>query len=93
VGFVEGETGYSSETCARCGVDGTEEFSIKVEDPIDIKEEVSTKFEAVYIKDEIQELVSVPPVKTENEVRLQGVCEVVAADAVRPFIATTPKRK
>jgi hypothetical protein len=85
--FVEGETGYCSETCVSCGVDGTEEFSIKVEEPIDIKEEVSTKFEAVYIQDEIQEQVSVPPVKNENEVRLQGVCEVVAADA------TTPKGK
>jgi hypothetical protein len=38
---VEGETGYCSETCVTGDVDGTEEVSIKVEEAIDIKEEVS----------------------------------------------------
>jgi len=83
VGFVEGETGYCSET---------EEVSIKVEDTIDIKEEVSIKVEeAIDIKDEIPEAISFPSIKTEHEVRLWGVCEVVAAHTFREFIA--PKRK
>jgi hypothetical protein len=77
VGFVEGETGYCSETCVTCDVDGTEEVSIKVEEAIDIK-------------DEIPEAVSVPSFKTGHEVRLWGLCEVVAAHAFRPFFA--PKR-
>jgi hypothetical protein len=83
VGFVEGETGYCSETC---DVDGTGEVRIKVEEDIDIKEEVSIKFEAVYVKDEIPETTTCPPVKTEQEVRLWGVFEVVAAHAFRRFI-------
>ena len=33
------------------------------------------------------EAVKFPPIKTENEVRLWGVCEVVTALAFRPFIA------
>jgi len=65
-GCVEGETGYCSETCVMCDVDGAEEVSIKVEETIDIK-------------DEIPEALSVPSIKTEHEVRLWGVCEVVAA--------------
>ena len=73
--FVEGETGSCRETC---DVDGTEEVNIKVEEAIDIK-------------DEIPEAASFPPIKTEHEVRLRGVCEVVAADAFRPVIAPTRK--
>jgi hypothetical protein len=53
MGFVEGETGYYSETC---DVDGIEEVSIKVEETIDIKEE-------------IPEAVTLPPVKPKCEVR------------------------
>ena len=60
--FVEGGTGSCSEKCITCDVGGTEEVSIKVEDTIDIK-------------DEIPEAITSPPIKTENEVRLQGVCE------------------
>ena len=78
MGFVEGETGSCNETRVKCDVDGTEEVSIKVEEAIDIK-------------DEIPEATSFPPINTEHEVRLWGVCEVVAAHAFRPFIA--PKRK
>jgi hypothetical protein len=90
--FVEGETGYCSETCVMCGVDGTEEVSAEVEDPLDIKEEVSIKVEeAIDMNDEMPEAISSPPIKTEHEVRLWGVCEVVAARAFRPFIAR--KRK
>jgi hypothetical protein len=71
-----------------CDVDGTEELSIKVEDTIDIKEEAIIKVEeAIDIKDEIPEPISFPPVKSEHEVRLQGMCEVVAANAFRPFFA------
>ena len=54
---VEGETGSCSETCVTCDIDGTEEVSIKLEDAIDIKVE-------------IPEFVSVPLIKTEQEVRL-----------------------
>jgi hypothetical protein len=103
VGFVEGETGSCSATCVTCDGDGTEEVSIEVEDIIDIKEEVSIKEEgAIDIKDEIPEAITFPPIKTEHEVRLWGVCVrwwqllggvcgVVAAHAVKPFIAS--KRK
>jgi len=92
MGFVEGETGSCSETCVMCDVDGTEDVSIKVEDAIDIKEEVSIKVEgAIDIKDEIPEAVSFPPFGTECEVRLWGVCEVVADHAVRPFVDTIRK--
>jgi hypothetical protein len=71
---VEGGTGSYSETGAMCDVDGTEEYSIKVEECIEIKEEVSIKVEgAIDTKDEIPEGTSLPPIKTELEVRLQGV--------------------
>ena len=76
MGFVEGETGSCIETCVTCDVDGTEDVSIKVEGAIDMK-------------DEIPEAISFPPIKTEHEVRLWGVCEVVAPHAFRAFI--TPK--
>jgi hypothetical protein len=74
--FVEGETGSCSETCVTFDVDGTEEVNTKVEEAIDIK-------------DEIPEPTIFIPIKTEHEVRLCGVCEVVAAHAFRPFIAAT----
>jgi hypothetical protein len=78
MGFVEGATGPCSETGVKCDVDGIEEVSIKVEEAIDIK-------------DEIPEALTFPSLKTESEVRLWGVCEVATAHAVGPFIA--PKRK
>jgi len=91
MGCVEGETGFCSETCVTCD-DGTEEVSIEFEDTIDIKEEDCIKVEeAIDIKDEIPEAISFPSIKTEHEVRLWGVCEVVATHAFRPFIAS--KRK
>ena len=61
MGFVEDETGCCIEKCEMCDVDGTDEVSIKVE-------------EAVDIKNEIPEAILVPPIKTEQEVRLWGVC-------------------
>jgi len=80
VGYVEGETGYCNETCVMCDVDGAEEVIVKVEDTIDIKEEFSIKVEeAVDIKSETPEAITFPSIKTEHEVRLWGVCEVVAA--------------
>ena len=90
MGFVEGETGSCSETCVTCDDVDTEGItSIKVEEAINIKEEVCIKFEEdIDIKDEIPEAISFPPIKTEHEVRLCGVCEVVAAHAFRPFIAS-----
>jgi hypothetical protein len=55
VDFVEGETGSCSETHVMF-----EEVNIKVEDPIDIK-------------DEIPEPASFIPIKIEHEVRICGV--------------------
>jgi hypothetical protein len=78
MGFVEGETDSCSETCVPFDVDGTVEVSIKVED-------------AIYVKDEIPEATSFPPINTEHEVCLGGVCDVVADYAFRPFIAPTKK--
>jgi hypothetical protein len=73
VGFVEGETGYCSETCVTCDVGGTGEVGTIVEDAVDVKEEVSIKFEAIYIKDEIPETATCPPIKAECEVSLGRV--------------------
>ena len=87
MGFVEGETSSNSEPCVTCDGDGTEEVSINFEDAIDIKEEASFKVEeAIDIKDEIPEAISFSPIKTEHEVRLWGVCELVADHAFRAFI-------
>ena len=61
MGYVDGETGSYSETCVTFDVDGSEESSIAVEEAIDIK-------------DEIPEAMSVPSIKCEHEVRLWGVC-------------------
>ena len=58
--FVDGGTGSCSEMCVECDVDGTQEVCIKVEETIDIK-------------DEMPEAITFPPIKTENEVRLWGV--------------------
>ena len=66
---VEGATGSYSETCIKCDVDGTEEVSIKVE-------------EAVDIEDEIPEAITFPSIKTEQEVWLWGVCVCVCARAM-----------
>jgi hypothetical protein len=75
VGFVEGETGYCSETCVTGVVGWTGEVSIKVEDTINIKEEVSFKVEEdVDIKDEIPEAIIFPPVKSEQEVSFFICC-------------------
>jgi hypothetical protein len=54
--FVEGETGPCSETCVTCDVGGTEEGCMKVEEVIDIK-------------DEITEAIIFPSIRTEQEVR------------------------
>jgi hypothetical protein len=103
--FVEGETVSCNETRVKCDVDGTEEVSIKaeealviteevgikVEEALDVMEDVSIKVEeAIDINKEIPQAVMFPPIKTEQEVRLWGVCVVVAAYACRQFI--TPKR-
>jgi len=90
MGYADGETGSYSETCVTFDVDRTEEVSIKVEEAIDIKEEISIE-EAIDIKDEIPEAISFPSMKAELEVRLWGVCGVLAANAFRPFIASERK--
>jgi hypothetical protein len=71
---VDCGTGSFSETRVTGDVGETEEDSIKVEEAIDIK-------------DEMPESVKCPPIKIENEVRLYGVCEVVVALVFRLFIA------
>jgi uncharacterized protein YgiM (DUF1202 family) len=68
MGSMEDETGSCSETCVVYAFDGTEEISNKVEEELDIK-------------DEIPESKTSPSIKTEHEVRLQGLWEVVAAHA------------
>jgi len=73
MGSVEGETGSCSETCVMCAVDGTEEVSIKVEEELDIK-------------DENKEAIISPPIKTEHEVRLQGVMSWWQLMLLRLFI-------
>jgi hypothetical protein len=78
MGFVEGETESCSDTCVTCDDHGTEEGSIKIE-------------EAIHIKAKIPEPISFPSLKTEQEVKLCGVCDVVAAHASMSFVA--PKRK
>ena len=89
MGFVEGETSSNSEPYVTCDVDGTEEVSINFEGAIDIKEEeVSFEVEEAI---EIPEAISFPPIKTEHEVRLWGVCEVVAAHAFKAFIDSIRK--
>ena len=78
MGFVDGETESCSDTCVTCDDDGTEEVSIKVE-------------EAIVIKAEIPEPISFPSIKTEQEVRFCGVCEVVADHA--SMLLVSPRRK
>ena len=67
MGCVEGETGSCSEICVKCDFDGTEEIGIK-EETIDIK-------------DDIPEAITSPSIKTEHEVRLQGMRELLAFHA------------
>ena len=91
---VEGESGNCSGTGETCDDDGTEEVSITVEGALDIKEEFSIKFEdAVDIKDENPESITFQIIKTEQEVRLWGVCVcvLVVACVFRLFMAS--KRK
>ena len=79
------ETGSYSETGVTCvNDDGSEGVSIKSEDAVDIKVELCMKVEeAIDIKDDI------PPMETEQEVRLWCVCvcEVEVAHALRAFVA------
>jgi hypothetical protein len=73
VGFVGGETGYCSETGVTGGVGGTGEGSDGLEEGIYIKEESIKVEEAVDVKEELPEAIVFPPIKTEHEVRLWGV--------------------
>jgi hypothetical protein len=74
---MEGEAGSCSATYVTCDADGNEGISIKVEEVIDIKDEitegVSIKVEeTIDIKDEIPEAISFPEIETEPEVLLLG---------------------
>ena len=79
MGCVEGETGSCNKTCVMFVVDGNEEISIKGEE--------------LNIKDEIPEDIIFPSIKTENDVRLQWMCDVVAAHACRLFLTHTHTHK
>ena len=48
--YVEGETGSCNGTYVTCDVDGTEEVSIKVQDTVDMKKEVSIKDDVIPYK-------------------------------------------
>ena len=88
VDFVEGEIYSCNEADVGCDVGEIEEFSAKVEEALVIKEEVIIKFEdSIDIKNERPEAITFSTIKTEQEVRLWGVCELVAAQTFRPFIA------
>jgi hypothetical protein len=58
---VESETGSCSTSCVTCDANRTEGVGIKVEEAIDIE-------------DEIPEAISFSEIKTEHEVRLGVVC-------------------
>jgi hypothetical protein len=94
---VEGETGSCSATCVTCDADGTEGVSIKVEEAIDIKDEITEgvsikEEEAIDIKDQFPETVTFSEIKTEHEVRLGVVCvKQWQLMFLRPFIATKEK--
>jgi hypothetical protein len=72
---MESEAGSCSTTCVTCDADGTEGVSIKVEEAIDIKDEITEGViikveEAIDIKDEIPEAISFPEIRTKPEVIL-----------------------
>jgi hypothetical protein len=75
VGFVEGETGYCSETRVICGVGGTGEFSVKVEEAIDIKDEINIKVEdTVNIKEEVSiKVEDAIDIKDEGTINFEAV--------------------
>jgi hypothetical protein len=89
VGFVEGETGYCSETCVTGGVGGTGEGCVKVEDAIDIKEEVSIEVEdAVDIKEEVSiEAEDTVDIKDELAINFKAV---YIKDAIPEAIKSLP---
>ena len=75
---VESPTGSYIGTCVTCDDDdGTEEVCMKVEQALDIM-------------DEIPEAIPFPLIKTEQEVRLWGVCDVSARASMSLAV---PKRK
>jgi hypothetical protein len=59
------------------GVGGTGEGSDGLEEDMVIKEESIKVEEAVDVKEEMPEAIVFPRIKTEHEVRLWGVCGVV----------------
>jgi hypothetical protein len=70
---VEGETGTCSATCVTCAADGTEGVGIKVEEAIDIEDEIPEAISFPEIKTEPEpEAISFPEIKTEPEVMLWG---------------------
>jgi hypothetical protein len=77
MGFVESETGYCSETCVTCDVDGTEEVSIEVEEAMDIKEEVTIEVEdPLGIKEEVSIKVADPlDIKEEVGIKVEDAMD------------------
>ena len=70
---VEGETGPCSMTRVTSDVDGSESVSIQDEEVVNINES--------------REAITFPSIKTELEVRLWGVCEMVAGHSFGLFLA------
>jgi len=86
MGFVEGDTGSISEPCVMCDVDGTEEVSVNVE--YAIKEVIIKVEEAIDIKDEIPEPITFSPIKTEHEVSPGGLWDVEALRFLGHLLST-----
>ena len=83
---IQGETDSCSEAHRD---DGSAEVTIKDENAINITEELTIKVEdAIDKKNEIPEAIIFPRIETEQEVRLSGVCKVVAAYVLRAFVAS-----
>jgi hypothetical protein len=80
VGLIRDEPDSDSEACVSTLDDGTEEGNIEIEESIDLKEEDP-------------EAKTIPPIKTEPEVSVWGLCVRQQQFVLpRPFSATQ-KRK
>ena len=90
MGLIKGEPDSGSEACVTALDDGSEEFSLEVEEA-DINDyETKIKVEElVDIKEENPEAIIFPPIKTEPEVSVWGLCVRQQQFMLpRPFTAT-----
>jgi hypothetical protein len=73
--LIKDEPDFGSEACVTTSEDGSEEFSIKVEeDEIKVEESDIKIEESVVIKEENPEVIKFPPIKSEPEVSVWGFC-------------------